>query len=88
MCRAPARLAGFDRKGAVEVGYDADLVVWDPEREVTVEGRALMHRHPLTPYEGRVLRGVVERTYLAGRRIFERGQPMGGPSGRLVSRST
>ena len=65
MCRAPARLAGFDRKGAVEVGYDADLVVWDPEGELTVDGRSLMHRHPLTPYEGRALRGVVERTYLA-----------------------
>jgi allantoinase len=87
MCRAPARLAGFDRKGAVEVGYDADLVVCDPEGELTVDGRSLMHRHPLTPYEGRALRGVVERTYLGGRRIYERGKPMGPPSGRLLMRS-
>jgi allantoinase len=87
MCRAPARLAGFDRKGAIEVGYDADLVVCNPEGEITVEGRSLMHRHPLTPYEGRVLRGVVERTYLAGRRIYERGKPMGPPTAQLLTRS-
>jgi allantoinase len=87
MCRAPARLAGLDRKGAVEVGYDADLVVWDPDGELTVEGRSLMHRHPLTPYEGRTLRGVVHRTYLRGARIYERGQAMSGPSGRLLTRS-
>jgi allantoinase len=87
MCRAPARLAGFDRKGAVEVGYDADLVVWHPEAERTIDGRSLMHRHPLTPYEGRTLSGVVERTYLGGRRIYERGQPMSAPSGRFLTRS-
>jgi allantoinase len=87
MCREPARLAGLDRKGAIEVGYDADLVLWDPERELTVQGRSLLHRHPLTPYEGRVLRGIVERTYLGGRRIYERGAPMNGPSGRLLTRS-
>jgi allantoinase len=45
MCRAPARLAGFDRKGAVEVGEAADQVGWGPEREGTGEGRAGMHRH-------------------------------------------
>jgi allantoinase len=88
LCRGPARLAGFDRKGAIEAGFDADLVVWDPEREFTVQGHSLMHRHPLTPYEGRVLRGVVERTYLAGRRIFERGEPMSVPTGRLLTRAT
>jgi allantoinase len=87
MCRAPARLAGLDRKGAIEVGFDADLVVWEPEGELTVEGRSLMHRHPLTPYEGRVLRGVVERTYLRGQRVYERGKSMSAPSGRLLTRS-
>ena len=87
MCGAPARFLGLARKGAIAVGCDADLVVWNPEAEFTVEGARLLHRHPLTPYEGRRLRGVVERTYLGGRRIYERGKPMPAASGRLLSRS-
>ncbi|MEO8256449.1 MAG: allantoinase AllB [Acidobacteriota bacterium] len=87
LCRAPSRLAGLERKGAIEVGRDADLVVWDPEREFTVAGRSLLHRHALTPYEGGVLRGVVERTYLRGQRIYQRGQPMRAPAGRFLTRS-
>ena len=86
MCRAPARLARLGRKGAIDVGYDADLVVWDPSREFTVEGRTLFHRHPLTPYEGRRLRGVVERTYLRGKLIHQRGTLMNAPSGQLLVR--
>ena len=88
MCRAPARLARLGRKGSIEVGYDADLVVWDPSEEFTVEGRSLFHRHPLTPYEGRRLRGVVERTYVRGRLIYEREKPFREPAGQLLSRSS
>lgn len=87
MCRAPARFAGLQRKGAIEVGYDADLVVWNPEAGFTVDGRALLHRHALTPYEGRSLRGVVERTYLRGKPIYARGEAMFEPSGRVLLRS-
>ena len=87
MCRGPARLAGLARKGAIEVGYDADLVVWNPEAEFTVEPAALEYFHPVTPYPGRRLRGVVERTYLRGTRIYERGTPLGRPRGRLIGRS-
>jgi allantoinase len=87
MCTAPARLAGLDRKGAIEVGYDADLAIWDPDLTFTVDPAALERRHPMTPYAGRRLRGVVLRTYLGGVRIYERGVPMPRARGRLLARA-
>ena len=61
----PARLAGLDdRKGAIEVGRDADLVIFDPDDETLVRGVDLAHRHPLTPYEGMRLKGRVVDTVL------------------------
>jgi allantoinase len=87
MCHAPARLAGLARKGEIAAGYDADLVVWDPDAELTVDARSLQHRHPITPYDGLRLRGTVERTYLRGRRVYERGHAFPAPSGQLLSRS-
>ncbi|MEP7306886.1 MAG: allantoinase AllB [Acidobacteriota bacterium] len=86
MCRAPAQLAGLVSKGAIEGGADADLVIWDPDVEVTVDARRLHHRHPLTPYDGRRLRGRVERTYLRGHVVAPRAEPSSIPRGRLLTR--
>ena len=86
MCRGPARLAGLNRKGAIDVGYDADLVVWSPESEFTVDEQMLRHRQHLTPYLGLRLRGVVERTYLRGERIYESRNSTPAPGGRLLVR--
>ena len=89
LCRAPARLAGLDkRKGSVAVGYDADLVVWDPDATVEVKPEGLHHRHKLTPYRGRTLHGVVEATFLRGQKIFERGHFLGPARGELLRRTT
>lgn len=69
MSAAPARLAGIaDRRGALAPGYDADLVAWDPDAWFTVDPARLHHRHPVTPYAGRALRGVVRATWVGGRR--------------------
>jgi allantoinase len=71
MCAAPARLAGLaDRKGAVAAGYDADIIAWDPDESWIVDPRSLHHRHPVTPYAGRELRGVVRTTFVGGRLAF------------------
>jgi allantoinase len=86
MCQAPAHLAGLSRKGSIDVGYDADLVVFDPDAELTVEAERLSHRLAATPYQGRRLRGVVQRTYLRGTRVCENGPTFPEARGRLLLR--
>lgn len=87
LSRAPARLAGLGhRKGALEVGYDADIVAFDPDRSFIVRGSELEHRHPLTPFDGRRLHGAVERTYLRGELVYHRGEFPGTPRGRWLRR--
>jgi allantoinase len=82
---APAALVGLqDRKGVLSEGYDADVVIWDPAKIFRVEGEKLHHRHKLTPYEGRELSGVVERTFLHGRQIYVADNITDRPQGELI----
>jgi allantoinase len=75
MALQPARLAGCGaRKGQIAAGYDADLVVFDPEAEFTVTEDRLHHRHRVSPYLGERLRGIVNRTYLRGTVVFDHGR--------------
>ena len=70
MSAGPAKLAGLDgRKGRLAVGFDADIVVWDPEAAFKVSPEIIKHRHKLTPYDGMQLFGVVQKTFSRGRSI-------------------
>jgi allantoinase len=85
MSAAPASLAGLGaRKGRIAEGCDADLVVWDPDAEWTVDAPRLQQRHKLTPYAGRSLRGVVRATYLRGDRVWTDGHLTRAASGLLL----
>ena len=82
MSEAPANLAGCDkRKGRIAAGYDADVVVFDTESEFTVSAESLYYRHPISPYLGENLRGVVKATYLRGSLVFKDGEFRGDPVG-------
>ncbi len=74
MAEAPAWLAGCGaRKGRLAEGYDADFVIFEPEAEFVVTEDRLYYRHPVSPYLGKRLRGVVKATYLRGQPVFNCG---------------
>jgi allantoinase len=87
MGSAPARLLGLSgRKGAIAPGYDADLVGWMPDETFTVQPGTLLHRHPITPYAGAQLSGVVHSTFVRGTCVYDRQHGVRGVQGRLITR--
>ena len=87
LCSSPADFLGVGaKKGRLAAGYNADIVVWDPNAKAEISPGTIQHRHKVTPYEGRDLRGKVERTYLRGEKIFENGKIIGKPTGAVLLR--
>jgi len=81
-----ARLGGFaPRKGALEVGSDADLVILDLDHEVTISAEILNSHSDYTPYEGMVLTGWARTTVAGGEVRYDRGDVAdGGRRGRVL----
>jgi allantoinase len=78
----PAEFAGLaPRKGRIAQGADADFVIWDPDAAFRVQPERLFFRHPVSPYVGRELHGVVRETWLGGRRVYDGERHLGEPSG-------
>jgi allantoinase len=87
MCQGPALLAGLEKqKGAIAVGCDADLVIFNSAANFRLDPARLYHRHKLTPYADRELTGVVEATFVRGNKVFEHGNFSAGPAGRVLRR--
>src|SRR5262249_33654244 len=74
---APAALFGLEKKGAVEVGRDADLVIWDPDAQWVIHQANLHHSADFTPYEGRRMRGAASHVLLRGKEIVSSGKFVG-----------
>jgi allantoinase len=83
MSEAPARLAGCEaRKGQIAPGFDADFVIFEPESDFVVAENRLHYRHPVSPYMGEQLTGVVQATFLRGKAVFANAAFPGMPAGR------
>jgi allantoinase len=82
---AAARRYGLSaRKGSIEVGKDADLVLVDPSATTILKGEELFSKGRITPFEGMVFKGRIAATWLRGHPVYDArsrdaaGQPTGG----------
>ncbi|MGD9675775.1 MAG: dihydropyrimidinase [Candidatus Bipolaricaulia bacterium] len=86
LSEAPAkRLGVHPRKGALEVGSDADVVLYDPNGESRISARALHSRTDFSPYDGMTVFGRVAATLSRGETVYETGRVVAAPGrGRHV----
>jgi len=77
------------KKGSIEAGKDADLVLIDPRDRLVVRGEGLFSKGKLTPFEGMELRGRIQKTFLRGTLVYSLGKGIVGKKGggRLVRRN-
>lgn len=89
MCSTgPARLARFKNKGDIAIGFDADLVIFNPQRTVTLSTDFLHENVDWTPYAGLELTGWPEVTISRGEIIVRNGDFLGEPGrGRFIKRT-
>lgn len=75
LCENPAKLIGKQASiGKIQKGYDADFIIWDPEKTFTVTESIIQHKHKITPYLNEELFGIVEEVFLKGSKVFEKNQ--------------
>ena len=88
LATAPARRFGLATKGALEVGRDADVVLFDPAARRTIRAADLHHTSDYTPYEGIAVTGAVRDVFVRGKPAIQDGAFVGSRgAGAFVERS-
>jgi dihydropyrimidinase len=84
----PAKLFGlYPRKGSIAIGADADLVLWDAAKQVTLTNELMQHNIDYTQYEGAEVTGWPVATLLRGRVAMREGRVQAEPgSGQFLAR--
>lgn len=82
MCTNPAKIFGlYPQKGTIQPGSDADLTIWNPEKEITYGRKYSFHRTDYNLFEGMHLKGVIEKVFLRGKMIVDGSMWLGKPGG-------
>src|ERR1700756_3062867 len=82
----PSRRFGLLNKGDIAPGFDADIVLLDPNESFTVHAAESQSHQGYTPFEGQELTGRVKSTFLRGALIYDKGDVVGAPGGRYLHR--
>ncbi len=88
LCWNPAQRFGLRSKGNIALGFDADLVLVDPDQSFTVRAEDSESGQGYTPFEGQELTGKVKHTFLRGQLVYENGNITGPARGRYLKRPT
>ena len=88
LCAAnPAKIFGCEQKGSLSVGKDADIVLYDPNKEYKVSVNNMHSDYDHTIWEGHVMHGYPIATYVRGNLVYKEGEFLGTPGfGKFVSR--
>ncbi|XP_055607128.1 allantoinase [Uranotaenia lowii] len=85
LCSEPAKMCGINRtKGSLEVGFDGDICVWDPEDTFTVTQDIIEFANKANPYMDKKLRGVVHASFLRGSPIYRQTEKFRAPMGNIL----
>jgi dihydropyrimidinase len=69
----------YPKKGSIAPGFDADIVIWDPNRKEVIRQEIMHHGADYTPYEGLAVTGWPIMTILRGKIAMEEGKILGAP---------
>lgn len=77
----------WPHKGSIEVGFDADIVLWDPNKKVKISQQDLHHGADYTPWEGFEVTGVPITTISNGEVVYSEGKFSKELKGKFVNRA-
>ncbi|MBX3422742.1 MAG: allantoinase AllB [Pirellulaceae bacterium] len=87
MSTRPAQLLKLShRKGSIQPGLDADLVVWDSTPIWSVQPNEVLHRNGISPYVFKLLRGKTLKTFVRGQLVYDGGTLSSAPQGDIIRR--
>lgn len=89
MCEKPAKAFGlFGKKGSIDIGFDADLVLLDPNAAWEITAESLLYRNQLSAFVGKTGIGTPVMTLLRGQKVAESGAYIAKPGCGLLCRGT
>lgn len=76
----------YPQKGVIEIGSDADIVIWNPNTETVISAETQLQNCDYSAYEGFITKGEAEKVFLRGQLISEKGQLIQGQTGKFIFR--